>query len=413
MPISRQLWVILHRWAGLTIAVFLTVAGVTGSILAFGEELEPLVAPKVFKAAPPSPGAALRDPFDLRDQVLARYPDAVITHVPMQAQAGRSLTLDMRGLDPKTGELGPYRGQWDEIFLNPYDGSELGHRTWGHIRQGRVNLFPFIHRLHDTFALGDLGNLAFGVAGMIWTLDCFIGFYLTLPIRLRRRTQAKAWTARWASSWLVRWKATPFKLTFDLHRAGGLWLWPALLVFAWSGVAFNLPQAYDPVMGLVGYQPVAAGLSPPQTGSGGPGTDLRAAASLGASLAQQVSRSANVTIDETGPASITFYPRPGVYLYRFTGQASVASVSYGDSMVLFSARTGALMKTILPQRDRPGMAINAWLEALHYAAVGGLPYKMAVSALGLLVTGLSVTGVLIWMKKRRARQWRSTRAVLL
>ena len=34
----------------------------------------------------------------------------------------------------------------------------------------------------------------------------------------------------------------------DLHRAGGLWLWAMLFVFAWSSVAFNLTPAYDAVM---------------------------------------------------------------------------------------------------------------------------------------------------------------------
>ena len=44
-----------------------------------------------------------------------------------------------------------------------------------------------------------------------------------------------------------------------------------------------------------------------------------------------------------------------------------------------------------------------WFMALHMAQVGGLPYRIFVSALGLLVTMLSVTGVVIWMKKRSAR----------
>lgn len=410
MPLSRQLWVIAHRWAGLTIALFLVVAGVTGALLAFMDELEPLTAPAVFQAAPPVPGAVLRDPFDLRDSVLPRYPGAVITRVPMEADAHRNLRLGVQRLDPVTGSLGPYADDWNELFVDPYTGKETGRRQWGDIGQGTVNLIPFLYRLHYELALGEWGRLAFGIAALIWTVDCFVGFYLSLPMRVRResRPRVQGWFARWRPSWLVRWRSSSYKITFDLHRAGGLWIWPLLLVFAWSGVGFSLPQAYDPVMRLIGYQPLQEGIVPPKSGSGGPGDDLRAAALRGQTLARETARSAGVAIDASGPAEIRYYPQFGAYLYRFTSEASVAR-TYGDSMVIFSARTGEPLKTVLPRRDTAGNALNAWLEALHLVAVWGLPYKILVSLIGLMVTMLSVTGVLIWMKKRSSKLVRNAR----
>jgi uncharacterized iron-regulated membrane protein len=100
-----------------------------------------------------------------------------------------------------------------------------------------------------------------------------------------------------------------------------------------------------------------------------------------------------------------------VYLFRFTSGGSVASADYGDSLVVFSARTGDLLKSVLPRQETTGNALHAWLEAFHLAAIGGLPYKVAVAFVGLLVTCLSVTGTLIWMKKRTARLWRAGRPI--
>jgi uncharacterized iron-regulated membrane protein len=37
------------------------------------------------------------------------------------------------------------------------------------------------------------------------------------------------------------------------------------------------------------------------------------------------------------------------------------------------------------------------------AAVGGLPFRLLISVMGLAVAGLSVTGVLIWWRKHVAR----------
>jgi len=62
------------------------------------------------------------------------------------------------------------------------------------------------------------------------------------------RAQGKSGLARWWPSWKLRWRGGSHKVNFDLHRAGGLWVWAVLFVLAWSGVAFNLREAYRPVM---------------------------------------------------------------------------------------------------------------------------------------------------------------------
>jgi hypothetical protein len=62
------------------------------------------------------------------------------------------------------------------------------------------------------------------------------------------KAQGRTWLARWWPSWKLRWRGGSYKVNFDLHRAGGLWVWAMLFVLAWSGVAFNLGQVYRPVM---------------------------------------------------------------------------------------------------------------------------------------------------------------------
>ncbi|MEN3953465.1 PepSY-associated TM helix domain-containing protein [Iodidimonas sp. SYSU 1G8] len=410
MALGRQVWVVLHRWSGLSIALFLAVAGITGAFLAFMHELEPLTAPAVFRVTPPGTGAPPLDGFALRDRLLARYPGAVITEVPLHIDPHASVRFGMQRFDPADQTLGPYAEDWDEVFVNPYDGTETGRRLWGDIGQGAINIMPFVNKVHFTLALGEAGRLAFGIAALIWTLDCFVGFALTLPPRspFKQRTGGKGWFAQWRTSWGIRWRGGPYKRDMDLHRSSGLWAWPLLLVFAWSGVAFNLPQAYDPVMATFGYQPIAAGIEPPRSGHGGPGDDFRAAATNGRLIAERATKAAGAVIDESGPAAIIQYPQFGVYLYRFTSDASVSD-TYGDSLVIFSALTGEPLKIVLPRRDKAGMALNAWLEALHYGAVWGLPYKIAVSLIGMAVTLLTVTGVIIWTRKRAARLMRRQR----
>ena len=50
-----------------------------------------------------------------------------------------------------------------------------------------------------------------------------------------------------------------------------------------------------------------------------------------------------------------------------------------------------------------GDTIGSWLFALHMAAIWGLPFKVFVGMAGLVVAMLSVTGMVIWARKRSAR----------
>ena len=55
----RDWFVWLHRMTGLFLVVFLVVAGVTGTLLVFYNELDEALNPQLFRAAPATPGAAM------------------------------------------------------------------------------------------------------------------------------------------------------------------------------------------------------------------------------------------------------------------------------------------------------------------------------------------------------------------
>ena len=94
-------------------------------------------------------------------------------------------------------------------------------------------------------ALGEAGTFVLGIAALAWTLDCFLGLYLTLP-----RATAH-FLRRWKPAWTLKYPATAVRVNYDIHRSGGLWLWPLLFVFGWSSVMFNLPAVYEPVTARV------------------------------------------------------------------------------------------------------------------------------------------------------------------
>lgn len=406
---GRAFWVVVHRWAGLTLALFLAVAGLTGSLLPWIEELEAATAPELHN----SRWTGTPDPLRVREDVLARYPGAALDFLPLSVEPGKALRLHLHWLDPKTGlerEHGPGVPEWDDLFLNPVTGQEQGRREWGNIAQGQKNLMPFLYRLHYSLALGTIGTLAFGIAALIWTLDCFVGFYLTLPPRAPKPARTP-FLERWRPSWRIRWKSTPYKLNFDLHRAGGLWLWPLLLVFAWSSVSFNLPQVHVPVMQALGAQDARLVLleNTLPAPRNAPALDFRAATARGKALAEEVAYKQGLVPLEEGETWIWHVPTSGMYVYGFTTAADIGHHG-GGTRVAFDSNTGGLKAVDWPSGANGTNTFNNWLVALHMAQVFGLPYRVFVSALGLMVTMLSVTGVVIWLKKRSARAGRAMKS---
>ncbi len=162
----RRFWVLVHRWAGLTTALFLAVAGLTGCALAWEDALEDLTAPQLTLAL--SHGRAMMDPVALRDAAIARHPGMVADFMPLTVEPGHAFRL--RGSFPAAAA----QPDWDELFIDPYTGAELGHRRWGDITQGSVNLLPMLYRLHYTLLAGRYGELLMGLVALVWVFDCFV-----------------------------------------------------------------------------------------------------------------------------------------------------------------------------------------------------------------------------------------------
>lgn len=385
--------VIAHRLAGLTVAAFLLVAGLTGSLLVWNTELDAALNPHWLRTTASSTSSQPMDALALRDMVQARYPHALAVRVPLAQEPGHSMVFLLRPLPGKA----PLDN--DQVFVDRYSGQILGERRWGDITQTWRNLMPFLYRLHYSLALGTVGTWVLGLVSLLWMADCVIGFCLTLPASAKR-TQ-RPWLGRWARAWKLdmqsRWRAT-----FDLHRAGGLWLWPALFVLAWSSFALNLPQWHDPMVRAVSVQqPGAAELPWRARPLWPPALDWKAAHLRAQDLMREQAWLRGFSV--WGESSLAYDPVRG--LYRYDVRSSLDIVDHGGSTRLFlDGETGSLVATWLPTGAAGGDTFITWMSHLHMASVGGMAYKLAITLAGLGIAMLSVTGVLIWLRKRSARR---------
>jgi len=382
----------LHRGVGLAMTLFLVLVGLTGSLLAFNAELERYFAPHLFAA--PRKDAPPLDLATLATRAQALVPQARVEGVLWTDEGQVSVYYAPR-TNPQTGA--PYELDFTELFVDPWTGRELGRRIRGDLSEGLINLMPFIYDLHWMLALGDVGQWTLGIVALAWSIDCFIGLYLTLPL------VRQEFFRRWWRSWLIKRDASRFRFNFDLHRAGGLWVWPLLLIFAWSSVMMDIRPIYEWVMqSMFDYRSPMAAFMAPERPYAVPRLDWHAAQAVGDRLMKEQAAVRNFRVGRQ--LGLTYLSGSGLYSYEVRGSRDVfeRAPKGGGTYVLFDGDTGTFVELDQPTGERTGNTIESWLYALHMARVFGLPYRLFVCALGLLVTVLSITGVVIWLTKRRS-----------
>ena len=381
---ARPFLVLFHRYVGLVMAGFLVIAGLTGAALVWYEELDTALNPHLFYASPPAPDAPMLDMLTLREMAVRQTGESVryfSLKLPAPGHAAIFLPADQEPAN--------------QIFVDPYTGRVVGRRLWGDIGQGVGNLMPFLYRLHYSLLMDRTGQTIFGIVAFLWTLDSFVGAWLTLPM-----IRGRGWLSRWGKAWRLRMKGGAYKLNFDLHRAGGLWLWAMLLVLAWSSVAFNLRQVYDPVMKtLFAHQAELARQALPRPNDR-PGLDWYAAHETARKLMAQEAEKHDFTIH--GEDWFVHDPERNLYFYDVRSSLDISERN-GRTRLFFDADSGKMLRVELPTGAASGDTIYTWISSMHRAELWGLPFKLFMTVTGLVVAMLSVTGVLIWRKKRRAR----------
>lgn len=413
----REILVFIHRWAGLAMAVFLVIVGLTGSLLAFYEELEHWTNPERYAGRPPE---VWLKAGELAARLEEAEPRLRVRSIHLHYYDGTVNATVVPRTDPQSGR--PFQLSYQRLALDPSNGAVLARIRGSFKGDGFGHLWSFVYGLHYALALGDVGQWMLGVTALVWTLDCFVAFYLTLPGRRQARPGlaasleeggGKSGWRRWAPAWRVRWRAGGVKLNFDLHRAGGLWLWPMLLLFAWSSVGMDLlDTVYTWTMQAVSdYRPAWTEMQALPRPLEQPRLSWREAEEAAEKLMAEQARRQGFTV--LREVALRFDGEFGVYTYQVESDLEIDQrPRLFTTQLSFDADTGRLKHVWLPSGQHGGNTVSNWLYALHMGNVFGLPYRIFVCVLGLAVAMLSVTGVVIWAKKRGARRLRLARLSL-
>lgn len=399
----RSTLALLHRWAGLFTALFLFVAGTTGAIISWDHELDAWLNPALFEARSGLPhgaaeGASAGSPMptalELANRFEASHPDVKVRYLPLAAEPGHTLGMSVGGrIDAATGM--PTDPGYNQVTLDPVSGEAQGRREWGAISLSRENLLPFLYKLHYSLHIPDIGMARvgvwfFGAVAIVWLFDCFIALWISFPS-----------SKSWRKSFAFRWRQGGNKLNFDLHRSGGVWLWLLLLVLAVTSVSMNLSrEIVRPLVSVFSDLTPSAFDSRVPTGPNHPVEPV-----LNREQAVILAQAEALRRGWKLPAGGVFYAEQfGLYgVGFFEAGNDHGDGGLGTPWLYFDGITGAPAGDKVPGA---GSAGDIFLQAqfpLHSGRIVGLPGRILVSIMGAMVAMLSVTGLIIWVRKRRAR----------
>ncbi|GGZ39076.1 hypothetical protein GCM10011273_26850 [Asticcacaulis endophyticus] len=267
-----------------------------------------------------------------------------------------------------------------DVFVNPYTGQVLGSRTHED-GLGRRHLMNFVYGLHMDLHLGGAMVWFLGLVSLLWVIDHVVAAILSFP-------SLKKWTA----SFRVRFRGGGYKRTFDLHRAGGLWLMPITLILAVSGLYFNWYDGFVRTVDAISPTTPRAIFTVPALET--PIHDPQVSFGQAMDVVNSVGDQSRIDL-------MAYNPAKGVYELRLYDPRDIDT--YGRRLMVVDGRGGHLISDRHVTEGGAGDVFLAWQYPLHSGKAFGAFGRAVIFVSGLVLTCICVTGLLIWWRKRKAR----------
>ena len=226
LGVSRKIWTSTHRWIGLVAGAYFVVAGLTGSVLAFWQDLDEWLNPNLMIVSEPTPNS----PYRSVDEIVA----AARTQLPDAVKARPDTPIYVRFPNHRTGAVQvtymtglPSREQMEEarrtrdhskfdmalvaghtIFVDPYTARVTGSIGGWSTRPLSMPFVYMMMSLHCALLWEPYGRLVVAGVGLLLLISTIVGICLWLP-----RNGA------WSKALKIKLGAKLECLVYDLHKA--------------------------------------------------------------------------------------------------------------------------------------------------------------------------------------------------
>lgn len=332
----------VHAWTGAILSLLLVVIGLSGAVLVFREDAVRLAAPVA--SSPETLGGAL-------EAIERNHPGAarILLAASNGSSPHRLYRADGAGYVTQAGEdFQPGAGRWIDVVAG----------------------------LHRNLLVGPTGRLVVGLAGVAAVLLILSGLVV--------------WAPAWRAFRLRLWPASAQRRDLvSTHRDLGALMALPLFLFCATGVTASFSEQTGKVLAKALPQ---VSVPPPPELQAGPG-DIdwpRTLAAVHARFPDGAVRMIQWPGEPGAPAVIRL-SQPGEWA---SSDFALVLVDPGTSRILFAGPSESVPR---------GASVQASLDALHAAAVGGRAYDALAVLSGLTLAALGVLGLWSFLIKPRRR----------
>jgi uncharacterized iron-regulated membrane protein len=359
----------IHLWLGLSAGLILALVGASGAALVFAEPLVKWQAPQLFQQSNPAEWRPVSEWIASAEQ---KNPDLA----PLRYVYGPG-TIPMPTGVPIIFTLSEVNGSERHtlIPIDPVKGVALdrihAEDTWA----GLLVIF------HKELLAHDIGIMLVAIAGIVGVISVATGIYLWWPR-----------AGRWGFAFRLRRGARGAALLYDLHSVPAAWLLLPLAIALLSGLYAQKPGWIDPIVRVASdiREPTAAQLTSSAANTcPSPTTVDEAIAIAKKGREDQVLRLLWMPRTPTGAIKVelrkpdTNSRAEGTEVYVDRNCPRVLHVSAVEDMTV-------------------GEVMKGWRWPVHTDLLLGVFGQALLFLAGLSLPALFVTGLMYWLKTRRA-----------
>jgi uncharacterized iron-regulated membrane protein len=377
---TRRFLFQVHMWIGLILGLLLALLGLSGSILVYDDAIADFLSPppqatakgealSLDKIAEAARGVAGRGAAQI--VLPSAAGEAIMVRIGQMSPMGQVPAQREAGADRRTraeGERRPADGPRPsmQVFVDPVSGAVLGTR-----KTMLPPILVFAHQLHGNFLMGRDGRGVVGWLGVAMLLLGVTGLVLWWPKR-----------GQWKYAFFVRRTAQGLRFHRELHAATGIWVFLVSMAVSFSGVAIAFPNTMILLTG-------GTAARPSYNLREGPAIEpVDGVSAIGPAQALVLAQQA---LPHATPTSISLPARRDrTIVVNMLAYGAVAAGVYVDPW----------RAEVVTVRD-PSQSFLAWQRPLHQGTGLGPVWRALVFLSGLVPTLFVVTGILMWLKKRK------------
>ncbi|NCD71849.1 PepSY-associated TM helix domain-containing protein [Mucilaginibacter agri] len=351
----------LHLWLGLAAGIILIIVALTGSLLTFEDELEPLIFHKtqVVKVS------GTRIPVDSLVQIAnSVFPDKKLSRLIIPQEAERSVEARIGAKGEKGIKV---------VYIDPYTGKVLGKGPYD------KQFFQQVRSLHRYLLMGKQGKIVTGISCAICLFLVISGLIIWWPANKAAMKQR----------FKIKWNASGKRLTWDLHAVSGFYMSIVLLFITFTGFVWSYDWVEDMLFKVIDGK---------------------------VEKAEKVKNKEKTKVVNDGVYQLmyneinTIYPYNGSVAFAMPAKPALATTVQKEpeesrirqvDAAFFDSHTGGLIKKLPYSEVSTGTKVRRMILPIHTGSLLGWPTKLLYLLVSLFTASLPITGMLIWLGKRK------------